>query len=85
MAREATHAGSAVDAEVFDLAFDHGKMENTGSFQSRTGYSYSKTSSLHWKSKLRNAWDSTNAFLHWGDVLGMSDIYAVVFADCRLR
>ena len=28
--------------------------------------------------------DSTNAFLHWGYVLGMSDIYAVVFADCRL-
>ncbi len=28
--------------------------------------------------------DSTDTFLHWGDVLGMSDMCALVFADCSL-
>ncbi len=38
--------------------------------QSRNIYFNSETSSLHWKPKLRNAWDSEKAFLHGGDVLG---------------
>ena len=45
-------------------------LHHHSSFQSQNIYFDSETSSLHCKSKLTNAWDSENAFLHWGDVLG---------------